>query len=381
MIDLGMMGGVGGGGGGLLSEYFAANPGEWNAEWHGANPEEHLMRRYREASAWKRNQLDIKAQRDAEIHRQRMEKWRESQMAALQSRKEGWQRQFDEKKHLIRSGHDKYRNFSRNLHSTYQQQLGADASHLQGALGRLLGAYDTAYSGLDDRFTQSQQRFDSLIADAQQAANDFGGEAQRLQMPEMQMYSPNIYEPDIMTMLSDYAQVNPLWQQGYATLGKTYGDWNQPRIDEIMGVYQPQMDASKQAVLQGLGNFSQYVEDLGGSLGAGIYNVSDYNQQLAAENNINQDLRQMEQGILSQISNMFNLASTFANSSENLFNTERSQRLGERGQIQAQQVEADLATKQQQVEQNAAQQTSSRRRQTEIAFDPANILSFLTRGT
>ena len=171
-------------------------------------------------------------------------------------------------------------------------------------------------------------------------------------------------------------------QQANDTYQKTYG-WNPDLLKQNTDPYNQQFESQKQQLGQSVNNLgNSFIQQAQGLYNPGMYDQSQYNSALATEQSLSQRLRQGEQGVLSQLNDMYNYASSYANKADNAFNTEKANRLNERATIQGQMQQDQMGNKLGQAESNAAQQVSNRRQNTMLSFNPdnQNLLSYLTRG-
>lgn len=358
-----------------LDEYFNATNEPWNSEWYGAAPGEYMARMSRQAAAWKRNQLEVKAQKDAELTRQAMEAQKKSMQDSFYERKRGFQQQFAQQRDQYNAQYAQYLTQNQDLKNTYQGRLTADYAGLEGALTNLLNSYDTAYGKFGQQLDAGMARFNSLGQQAQAAG---GGGNYPTDTPSP--FIPQFYTPDLMGIMSGYNQATPLLQQGINTLNETYGNWNPGKIEQVLNPIQQQYQAQQQNVNAGINQLATLIGNA--PVQAGVYGSADLAGAYAGQENFNQQLRSMEQGVLSQLANMFNLASSFAANAENMQQGEKANRLNEKEALTAQKSEAELGAKRNQYEQNAAQQVSDRLGATGMSFNPeqTNLLSLLTRG-
>lgn len=363
----------------IINQMWADRGNDHNAEWAGANPEEYWMRKYGEALAWKRGKMSEQAEKDALYTKRIMEEQRNTMEGELRGRKEAFQRQANESKSNISANYANYANLISGLKSTYGQKLAGDSQAMSQALTNLLGAYDTAYGNVQSKLNSSSQNYESLLNQSQQSANNFGLASQGFMNETPRMLNPELYTPDLGTMMGYYGQAIPTFLEGQKKYEETYGGWNDAKLQEVTQTPTQQFQQAQNNTTSGINNLSGILSNA--NVPGGVFGGSQYDTALAQQNSLNQQIRSMEQGILSQINDMFNIASTFANNANNAFNTEKANRLQERGAMQAQQSEDELTQKASQFENNAAQQVSTRREQTGLAFNPEQqLLSLLTRG-
>jgi hypothetical protein len=246
----------------------------------------------------------------------------------------------------------------------------------------MLGQYDTGFNTLSSKFGEFKDFSSANTQSGDDLASQFGINANQQLSQQPMSYTPNIYIPDVSTLISAANKIDPLMQQAQAKFQETYG-WNQDRLKQETEPYANSYNQQKSSLgqsISGLGNsFIQQAQQL---YNPGMYDQSQYNSALSTEQNLSQRLRQGEQGVLSQLNEMFNSASTFANKAENAYNTEKANRLNERAAIQGQQQNDMIGSRVGQAEKNAAQQVSNRRQNTMLSFNPENqnLLSYLTRG-
>ena len=365
-----------------INEMWAAKGNDHNAEWAGAAPEEYWMRKYGEALAWKRNQLEIKAQQAAELRRKQVE----AEKAKLQGEAQRRKDEFQAKTTQYRQQFSDALIGAQNQNKALAEQLGLNAndqkSYLGGLLSSLLGSYDTAFNNLQSKAGDFSNNIDSLINQADLTGENYSNANASDLMQNINTYTPNLYLPNIQNLAAAGSTIEPLLGQGLNRMKETYG-WNPDRVKQetqpIIGQYGNQYGMLSNMV-NSLGN--SVANQLTGMPQAGLYQSSRYNDILSQEANVSQQLRQQEQGVLSQLNSMYNLASTYSNQAENAFNSEKANRLQERSGLLAQQQENKLGTQLGQMESNAAQQVNKRRQATDLSFSPNNyLLSYLTRGT
>lgn len=367
-----------------INEYWSQREGgsDHNAEWAGAAPEEYWMRKYGEALNWKRGKMEEKARLEAEQRRKQVEAEKERLTKEAKRRQDEFKRQADQYRQQFSESLANSRNKSIELANQLRQNASTQNSSLGGLLSGLLGSYDTAFNNLQQKSSNFSSSIDSLLGQANSVSDNFSNGTASDLLQNAGVYSPNLYLPDVLNLAAAGSTIEPLLNKGLNRMQETYG-WNPDRVKQetqpMVQQYGNQYGLLS-SMMSSLGN--NVANQLSGMPQAGVYQSGQYNNILSQEANVSQQLRQQEQGVLSQLNNMFNLASTYSNQAENAFNSEKANRLQERSGMLAQQQENKLGTKLGQMESNAAQQVNKRRQGTNLSFNPNdNLLSYLTRGT
>jgi hypothetical protein len=367
-----------------INEYWGARDGgsDHNAEWAGANPAEYWTRKYGEALNWKRGQAELAARQHAEETRLKIEaenkKWQDS----LKQQSDQYAAQNEQTKAYFQSMSDEASGKAAALRSGLSEAAWNQKNQLSGLLTNMLGSYDTSFNTLKGQLGAYTDNAYAAQLAGTQSADEFAKLSTSLLGTAIQAYNPNLYKPEVATLQAQQSKPGEVFKQAQDKQQETYG-WNQAKLKEVQDPYNKGF-ADKQA------NTSKAFTDLGttitnadASVGkAGIYDQGTYNANLSKEASLSQQLRASEQGVLSQLNDMFNYSSTYLNKAESDYNTEKSGRLNERATIQAQQYNDQLGNKVGQAEKGAAQQVNNRRQNTNMSFNPEsqNILSYLTRG-
>jgi hypothetical protein len=366
-----------------INDYWSGRgESDHNAEWAGANPAEYWTRKYGEALNWKRGQAELEARRKAEELRIKMAEQKKKYEENLKKRYDAYQKSFEDYKTQFLTQSTSAKNGLNQMKGQLQQSAADQSNQLGGLLSTLLGKYDEGLTNAQGKFSQFKDYSSSLANQALAFESGVGNDITGLLSQTPQYYTPNLFVPDLASFATQAPQVSSLMNQGLSKFNETYG-WNQDRLKQETSPYQSQFENQKQALGSSISNLGDsFINTTSKLYNPGLYDQSDYNRALSTEQSLSQSLRQQEQGVLSQLNDMFNYASTFANKAENAYNTEKANRLNERQAIQTQQQNNMVGQKTSQLEKEAAQQVTNRRQNTMMSFNPytSNLISQLTRG-
>jgi hypothetical protein len=261
------------------------------------------------------------------------------------------------------------------------KRLDAGKSGLSGLMTQLTSQYDQSFANLSSQLGSYKGDTSAIQSLMQNLTQNYQNAALNILKEPTRTYTPNLYKPNLGAASAKSSAASSLYDQATKKNAETFG-WNPARVSEVNTPLSSTMSALQSSYQSAVGGLNEKLSRFPARLAqAGEYSLGGYNDNVSLEESLNQKLRQREQGILSLVNDMYSQASTFANQAENTYNVEKSGRLSERQSIQSGEASAQLGQKVNQAEANAAQQVTSRRRNTGMSFNPNNqLLSYLTRG-